>query len=74
MYLGWDVQGETIKWANEVLKKFPNRQAIIATHLLTLRQVVHMVGTDRRFGLTLSLQIIMCLWYFAATIMELLIM
>jgi len=32
MYLGWDVQGETIKWANEVLQKFPDRQAIIATH------------------------------------------
>lgn len=32
MYLGWDVQEETIKWANDVLKKYPDRQAIIATH------------------------------------------
>jgi hypothetical protein len=32
MYLGWDVQEETIKWANDVLKKYPNRYAIIATH------------------------------------------
>jgi hypothetical protein len=32
MYLGWDVQEETVKWANEVLKQHPNRYAIIATH------------------------------------------
>lgn len=32
MYLGWDIREETIKWANDVLKKYPNRQVIIATH------------------------------------------
>ncbi|MFC5702417.1 lamin tail domain-containing protein [Cohnella faecalis] len=32
MYLGWNVQEETVKWANEVLKKYPNRYVIIGTH------------------------------------------
>ncbi|QYR21503.1 lamin tail domain-containing protein [Paenibacillus sp. sptzw28] len=32
MYLGWDVEEDTIKWANDVLKKYPDRYAIIATH------------------------------------------
>ncbi|MFK7696813.1 lamin tail domain-containing protein [Paenibacillus sp. HJGM_3] len=32
MYLGWDIREETVKWANDILKKYPNRYAILATH------------------------------------------
>ncbi|MCA0754738.1 lamin tail domain-containing protein [Paenibacillus sp. N4] len=32
MYLGWNIQEDTIKWANEVLAKHPNRYVILATH------------------------------------------
>ncbi|WP_218103023.1 metallophosphoesterase [Paenibacillus allorhizosphaerae] len=32
MYLGYGVKDDTVKWANDVLKKYPDRYAIIATH------------------------------------------
>lgn len=32
MYFGWGIEADTIKWANEVLAKYPDRHAIIATH------------------------------------------
>ncbi|MBB3114566.1 hypothetical protein FHS18_006687 [Paenibacillus phyllosphaerae] len=32
MYLGWNVQEDTVKWANDILQKYPDRYAIIGTH------------------------------------------
>ncbi|TCN01049.1 S-layer family protein [Paenibacillus sp. BK033] len=32
MYLGWNIQESTVKWANDVLKKYPDRYVIIGTH------------------------------------------
>lgn len=32
MYLGWNIQDNTVEWANEVLKKYPDRYVIIGTH------------------------------------------
>ncbi|UUZ92741.1 metallophosphoesterase [Paenibacillus sp. P25] len=32
LYLGWSITDETIQWANDVLKRYPDRNAIIATH------------------------------------------
>ncbi|WP_074727506.1 S-layer homology domain-containing protein [Paenibacillus naphthalenovorans] len=32
LYLGWQIDDQTIQWADEVLKKYPDRNAIIATH------------------------------------------
>ncbi|WP_052475880.1 metallophosphoesterase [Cohnella kolymensis] len=33
LYLGWSIDQQTIDWANDVLKKYPNRNAIVATHM-----------------------------------------
>lgn len=32
VYLGWGIEEETVKWANEVLALYPDRHAIIGTH------------------------------------------
>ncbi|WP_274364053.1 metallophosphoesterase [Paenibacillus thermotolerans] len=32
LYLGWSITQETIDWANEALKQYPDRNAIVATH------------------------------------------
>jgi hypothetical protein len=32
LYLGWSIDQQTIDWANQVLKKYADRNAIIATH------------------------------------------
>jgi len=32
VYLGWGMDDNTYKWANEVLKKYPNHRAIVAAH------------------------------------------
>lgn len=32
LYLGWSIDQQTIDWANEVLRKYPDRNAIVATH------------------------------------------
>ncbi|MBP3039041.1 lamin tail domain-containing protein [Bacillaceae bacterium Marseille-Q3522] len=32
LYLGWDVQQDSIEWANKILMQYPDRYAIIATH------------------------------------------
>ncbi|WJH35205.1 lamin tail domain-containing protein [Paenibacillus sp. CC-CFT747] len=32
LYLGWSITDDTIQWANDVLKRYPDRNAIIATH------------------------------------------
>ncbi|MFK7691706.1 metallophosphoesterase [Paenibacillus sp. HJGM_3] len=32
LYLGWSIDQQTIDWANDVLKRYPDRNAIVATH------------------------------------------
>lgn len=32
LYLGWSIPQDTINWANETLKKYSNRKAIVALH------------------------------------------
>lgn len=32
LYMGWGVEGEDIKWMNDVLKQYPNRKAILSFH------------------------------------------
>lgn len=32
LYLGWDVEQDSIDWANKILKQYPDRYAIVAAH------------------------------------------
>lgn len=32
LYLGWNLDQQTIDWANDILEQYPDRKAIVATH------------------------------------------